>query len=556
MKRTRFLAPALAALLVASASAQQQSEIIVESFSDGQNASAFQRVEGNWYESISKSKASGLIASKSMFKTLGEPGAARFKPPVPADGKYDVYVTFPTSANASGVVYVVGHAGGQTEVRQDQFGRGRDPGTPADAWIPLGTFEFKQGGENFVEVRDPETGAAPDAEEPNKRVYADAVRLTPNTGTPLTAAVSKLSGSSSAAVAAAPAAPAVPAAPAAPATPPPDLPGLSAAVTAPAEGLPSLAAAVPTVSSALPGLSAASAAPAQPDAAQAGLPGLSAASATPSALPALTEAAAPATGLPGLQAATAPAAAAAPPPLPALTEAAPSALPGLEAATAPAAGATPAALPGLQAATAAPDAAPAPGALPGLSAAVPTGETPALPLLSGTPAATAPAPTPAPMETPAAVGIPAMPPMPDLPIGLPPIPTTAPPVAEMPAAMPPAGTPGPQVANISWAYDIGAAQAAAETGDKRILVFMNAKGNRVGMKYETEYFNDPAVRSQIDRFVPLKLDFPTSTRYAYKLGLMGAGKLVVIDRAETVLLMVDQIPPSAADLAKLLEGVK
>ena len=76
MKRTRFLAPALAALLAASAFAQQQNEIIVESFSDGQNASAFEPVEGKWFESISKSKASGLTAaatglSKGAPRTLG-----------------------------------------------------------------------------------------------------------------------------------------------------------------------------------------------------------------------------------------------------------------------------------------------------------------------------------------------------------------------------------------------------------------------------------------------------------------------------------------------------
>ena len=112
------------------------------------------------------------------------------------------------------------------------------------------------------------------------------------------------------------------------------------------------------------------------------------------------------------------------------------------------------------------------------------------------------------------------------------------------------------MANISWTYDIGAAQGVAEKGDQKIFIFFNAKGNRVGVTYETDYFNDPTVRAQLDRFVPLKLDFPTSTRYAYKLGVMGAGKIVVIDRAETVLLTIDQMPQSAADLAKLLEGVK
>lgn len=111
-------------------------------------------------------------------------------------------------------------------------------------------------------------------------------------------------------------------------------------------------------------------------------------------------------------------------------------------------------------------------------------------------------------------------------------------------------------ADLGWSYDIGAAQTVAEKKDQKIFVFLTAPNNRNGEKYETEYFTQPAVRAQIDRFVPLRLNFPTNSHYAYKLGAMGAGKIAIIDRAETVLLNIDQIPASAEELAKLLEGVK
>ena len=111
-------------------------------------------------------------------------------------------------------------------------------------------------------------------------------------------------------------------------------------------------------------------------------------------------------------------------------------------------------------------------------------------------------------------------------------------------------------ADIGWSYDIGAAQAAAEKKDSRILIFLTAPNNKMGEKYETQFFTQSGVRAQMDRFVPLRLNFPTNAHYAYKLGAMGGGKIVVIDRAETVLLNIDQIPASPEEFVKLLEGVK
>ncbi|PKO18845.1 hypothetical protein CVU37_05585 [candidate division BRC1 bacterium HGW-BRC1-1] len=492
MKRIQLFATVLAACLTAPLFAQQTTEIIVESFPDGKNATGFSKTNGNWNESVNKSMAAGLTASKSVYKTLEMPGSAMFKADVPEDGKYDVFVTYPSSGNASGVIYTITHAAGKTVVNQDQYGTGNDPATPANTWISLGTYDFKKDVPASVEITDPNTKIAPDSNEPNQRIYADAIKLTPNAGTPMVAAVSTVSGS--VAAASAPAAVAISGTASVPGAP-----ALASATTATAEGLPGLSAAAPGKD--LPSLSAAS--PAQ------NLPGLSAAS--------------PAQNLPGLAAAAVPQTATA----------------TTVADAAPAAPAT--ALPGLSAASSAPS-----SELPGLNAAAPSAGVPALTALP-----TSPAPTPD-------AGPPSLPLLnAPKPVTMPTAstPAPAPPmIAAVPVPTPVLGVEG--AADIGWSYDIGAAQAVAEKKDSKIFVFLTAPNNRMGIKYETEFFTNPAVRAQMDRFVPLRLNFPTNSHYAYKLGAMGGGKIAVIDRSETVLLNIDQIPASPEELVKMLEGVK
>ena len=137
--------------------------------------------------------------------------------------------------------------------------------------------------------------------------------------------------------------------------------------------------------------------------------------------------------------------------------------------------------------------------------------------------------------------------------GPPPVPgagESAPPLA------PPATAGVPGASDLSWVFDIGAAQTIAEKSNKPILVFFTAEGNKRQAKYEAEFFSNPAVRSQLDRFVLMRSDFPANTRYAYKLGVYGAGNIVVIDRTEEVKLVVDEMPSTPDDLAKKFEGVK
>jgi hypothetical protein len=107
-----------------------------------------------------------------------------------------------------------------------------------------------------------------------------------------------------------------------------------------------------------------------------------------------------------------------------------------------------------------------------------------------------------------------------------------------------------------WVFDIGAAQSVGEKSGKSILIFFTAKGNKRQAKYEAEYFANPAVRAQLDRFVLMRSDFPSNTRFAYKLGVYGAGNIAVINRTEEVLLVVDEMPATPDDFAKKLEGVK
>ncbi len=504
----------------------------MESFADGKNATGFSKIDGNWNESVNKSMAAGLTASKSVYKSLEMPGSVMFKADVPEDGKYDVFVTYPSSGNASGVIYTITHAAGKTVVKQDQYGQGNDPATPANAWVPLGTYDFKKGVPATVEITDPNTKIAPDSNEPNQRIYADAIKLTPNAGTPVVAAVSTVGGSMAAASAPTPVANSGTASV-------PGAPALASATTATAEGLPGLSAASPGQN--LPGLSAAS--PAQ------NLPGLSAASPAQN-LPGLS-AASPAQNLPGLsaaagavpQTATATTVAGAAPAAPA------TAMPGLSAATSALATGMPglsAAAPsaGIPALTALPDSAtpvPTLAVLPTSPAPTPDTGPPSLPLLNAPIPPTMPtASIPAPAAVPTIAAVPA--------------PDAVPTIVAVPVPTPTMGVEG--AADIGWSYDIGAAQAVAEKKDGKILVFLTAPNNRMGIKYETEFFTNPAVRAQMDRFVPLRLNFPTNSHYAYKLGAMGGGKIAVIDRSETVLLNIDQIPATPEEFVKLLEGVK
>ncbi len=565
---------------IATAGWSQDKEIIVESFLDGSNSSGFSAVQGNWSESTGKSTAPGLTATKSVYNDANaEAGVARFTPEIPVAGKYEIFITYPIQGNASKIKYNVVSADGAKEVVLTQNGRDLSNLPLANDWYSIGIFNFNAGSTGYVEVADPLTGEKPHSNEPNARIYADAVKFVPSTG-----AVSITSA-------------AIPTAPAVAAVENTDMPGLpavQAAATpetqaalpslpsstppaAPAAQLPSLPATSDAVSSvgALPTLPGSTTTPAP---AAADMPTL------PSATPAPATAGMP--SLPTLPSATPAPAVADMPTLPSATPGLVEALPSLPASDSATAQAG---LPSLPSASAASTPA-ASATLPDLPSAqgvvttqttivttmatpYPVPNLPSLAPVTPTPERTMPSPADTPISG-ALTGLPGgplsnMPPMPAVPQ---PPPATSPAFA-MPSSMPDAtampavaGTPAPfginssitqyNPANLQWMFDFGAALNTARGQSKNVMVFFTAPGNKAANTYETSYFADPSVRQALDRYVLVKVDFPKNTRLGYSLGIFGAGIIVVTNPAGDVTARITQLPPTPLDLVKQMAGEK
>jgi hypothetical protein len=175
------------------ATAQDQ---IIESRVEGQNYDRYREVAGSWIDSrlphdTAKSAADDLSpqaqvgARKHVFSqpngpAMGVPAAVRFAPKFDAPGKYWVYTTWPRSANAAPVTYTIRHANGEDKKLLAQAGwGGGDFGAVSNAnyWIPLGEYEFRDTGDNYVELS---VGKDTRPTDPTNtgQVYADAVRFT------------------------------------------------------------------------------------------------------------------------------------------------------------------------------------------------------------------------------------------------------------------------------------------------------------------------------------------------------------------------------------------
>ncbi len=90
---------------------------------------------------------------------------AQWVPNIPTNGKYAVYVTYPTMKNSvSDAHYVVFHKGGMTEFKVNQKMGG-------STWVYLGTFEFDRGEHDYCKVMLTNVSAQ------NGIVSADAVRF-------------------------------------------------------------------------------------------------------------------------------------------------------------------------------------------------------------------------------------------------------------------------------------------------------------------------------------------------------------------------------------------
>ncbi|MGI8905821.1 MAG: hypothetical protein ACR2IE_04940 [Candidatus Sumerlaeaceae bacterium] len=586
----------MAALATAAAiSPAADAEIIVESAADGYNADAFKQTVGRWAESTAKSKAPGLRATHSFFNepnTTG-PASARFVPNIPLAGHYEVFATYPESGNASAVPYKIVSADGEKIVTIDQNGRDPSVKPPAHQWFSLGVHSFKQGSEGYVEISDPLTGKRPLEKEPNARIYADAIKLVPTDVKLPADYVNKINGAAPTAVTSAlppqgavavPSLPGGESAPAGAGLPP--LPGpkgsSSAAAALPplpggATSLPSL----PSSTTSMPPLSGASIASAAPSAAgAAGLPSLPVSSPldAAAALPALPGGAAAsssaAPSLPSLPGNTPPvstlpslpksplganAGTAALPALPPGGMGSAPTLPALGAASGNVPSAPPASSGGLPMLPSGTVATPVAGSnmpgLPGMALPPPPPDTAGAalpPPLTGL--GTLPA-------IPAASAA-ALPGTPALPSGLavPPLPGG---MSSAALSAPALGTPALSMANggidnsnIQWGFDYGAALNQARAANKKVLVFFVAPGNRQAIKYETDYFQNPAVRPVLDQYVLVKINFPQNTRLGYALDIYGAGQIAIAEPSGTRIGSIQAIPATAEDLIKQLQAIK
>lgn len=120
--------------------------------------------------------------------------------------------------------------------------------------------------------------------------------------------------------------------------------------------------------------------------------------------------------------------------------------------------------------------------------------------------------------------------------------------------MPPA--PAQSASGIQWTYDFGSALNAARASNKKVLVFFSAEGNDAAGTYESRFFTHPAVRTAFSNFVLVKVDFPRNTRFAYTLGVFGAGTVVVTDASGDVTARITQLPASEADFVKEISAEK
>lgn len=135
---------------------------------------------------------------------------------------------------------------------------------------------------------------------------------------------------------------------------------------------------------------------------------------------------------------------------------------------------------------------------------------------------------------------------------LPPVPAAGPSGLSSPEP----STPDNNPSGLQWAYDFGAACNMAIQQRKKVLVFFVAKGNRDVAQYENNYFTVPAVRSIMDQFIVVKIDFPQNTRLGYALGIYGAGMISITDASGSRVGKIEQIPATPEEFAKMISAFK
>ncbi len=160
---------------VVSASASPV-DYIIESRTGGLHHDGYSEA-GTWYDSSSHSTAPGLTPGIGSRWALpadanGRADRARFRPDLPAAGRYEIFLTTYryASANAKNAQVRIVHADGTTVFNRDitstEFG---------DRWISLGTYRFDAGTAGYLEINNTtqsNLGTSTDA-----RLNADAARF-------------------------------------------------------------------------------------------------------------------------------------------------------------------------------------------------------------------------------------------------------------------------------------------------------------------------------------------------------------------------------------------
>jgi len=185
MRFAAFTITALTALLGTELTAPAQ-EITVEVNGTNTAAGSFQIATGDWDPSTAKSTAPGLSPDfGTVYVDGGEAASGVFSVGVPADGTYEVFVTWGQSANATDVLYTIDHAEGQATRTLVQDGWGGSMASNANQWISLGAYPFTQGAAQITVAAQPQS-QVPHAANVH-RIYADAVRLTAADAQPVAA---------------------------------------------------------------------------------------------------------------------------------------------------------------------------------------------------------------------------------------------------------------------------------------------------------------------------------------------------------------------------------
>jgi serine/threonine protein kinase len=144
-------------------------DLIIETRPQGKNFDHYQELSGSWMDSNSpadwaKSMASGLSScwdcgSRALrFFAVEDirrsfPGIARFYPRLSSRQHRFVYVSWPITANASPVHYIVHHANGETTVSVVQDGWRSVTDGNANRWVQLGDYDFTPGEDQYVELQ-------------------------------------------------------------------------------------------------------------------------------------------------------------------------------------------------------------------------------------------------------------------------------------------------------------------------------------------------------------------------------------------------------------------